>query len=97
MHFLTVITTVFFGWYICIFTVGIAPLQQDNSDIIKWQSHLYASSILGALTVTEGTKSFGVLDKFNGNCGRPTVFAHFPGTKHHYAYKPTYTAPCSLS
>jgi len=82
VQFLTQLLPHFFGWYICICTVGIIPLQQDKSEEIKWQPHLYASSILGALTVTEETKSAGVRDKFNANRGMPALFAHFPETKH---------------
>ena len=46
------------------------------------------------LTDKEETKSVGVLNIFTANCGRPALFAHLPGTKHHYAHKRTYTATC---
>ena len=105
INFFSWISSIFVGFFkssrffvsLCICTVGVVPLQQDKSEAIKWQSHLYASSILGGLAAMEETKSTGVLDSFTADCGRPAVFAHLPGTKHHYAYKPTYTATCSLS
>jgi len=47
--------------YLLPFSVGISLLQEDKSNTIKQQSHLYVSISLSALIVTRKTKISVVL------------------------------------